>query len=138
MTLTAKDKICHMDERNCNPDVCEYAKGHFDRINDAVYDIITHESVIDREKVLEYSVKHKVCPFEMSLDVSYWCDGIICDYNYLFDPDASLKRYFQMVLKVIIYFLLMRHIILLTEQGRCIVQHLLKKTSLSVKSCERY
>ena len=95
VTLTAKDKICHMDERNCNPDVCEYAKGHFDRINDAVYDIITHESVIDREKVLEYSVKHKVCPFEMSLDVSYWCDGIICDYNYLFDPDASLKRYFS-------------------------------------------
>lgn len=94
VTLTAKDKICHMDERNCNPDVCEYAKGHFDRINDAVYDIITHESVIDREAVLKYSIKHKVCPFEMSLDVSYWCDGIICDYNYLFDPDASLKRYF--------------------------------------------
>ena len=58
MTLTAKDKICHMDERNCNPDVCEYAKGHFDRINDAVYDIITHESVIDREKVLELSLIH--------------------------------------------------------------------------------
>ena len=94
VTLTAKDKICHMDERNCNPEFCEYAKGHFDRINDAVYDIITHENVIDREKILEYSVKHKVCPFEMSLDVSYWCDGIICDYNYLFDPDASLKRYF--------------------------------------------
>lgn len=94
VTLTAKDKICHMDERNCNPESCEYAKGHFDRINDAVYDIITNENVIDREKILEYSVKHKVCPFEMSLDVSYWCDGIICDYNYLFDPDASLKRYF--------------------------------------------
>lgn len=94
VTLTAKDKICHMDERNCNPESCEYAKGHFDRINDAVYDIITHENVIDRGKILEYSVKHKVCPFEMSLDVSYWCDGIICDYNYLFDPDASLKRYF--------------------------------------------
>ena len=95
VTLTAKDKICHMDERNCNPDVCEYAKGHFDRINDAVYDIITHESVIDREKVLEYSVKHKVCPFEMSLDATYWVDGIICDYNYVFDPDVYLKRYFS-------------------------------------------
>lgn len=94
VTLTAKDKICHMEERNCNPDICEYAKGHFDRINDAVYDIIVHENVIDREKIVEYSVKHKVCPFEMSLDVSYWCDGIICDYNYLFDPDARLKRYF--------------------------------------------
>lgn len=94
VTLTAKDKICHLDEHNCNPEVCEYARGHFDRVNEAVYDIITNEAVINRDTILQYSVKHKVCPYEMSLDVSYWCDGIICDYNYVFDPDASLKRYF--------------------------------------------
>ena len=94
VTLTAKDKICHHDEHNCNPEVCEYARGHFDRVNEAVYDIITNEAVINRDTILQYSVKHKVCPYEMSLDVSYWCDGIICDYNYVFDPDASLKRYF--------------------------------------------
>lgn len=73
---------------------CPYAKGHFDRINDAVYDIITSQMVIGRDNVMEYANRHNVCPFEMSLDVSYWCDGIICDYNYVFDPDASLKRYF--------------------------------------------
>lgn len=94
VTLTAKDKICHLDEHNCNPEVCEYARGHFDRVNEAVYDIITNEAVINRDTILQYSVKHRVCPYEMSLDVSYWCDGIICDYNYVFDPDASLKRYF--------------------------------------------
>ena len=63
-------------------------------LNEAVYDIITNEAVINRDTILQYSVKHKVCPYEMSLDVSYWCDGIICDYNYAFDPDSSLKRYF--------------------------------------------
>ena len=94
VTLTAKDKICPLDERNCNPVACPYAKGHFDRINDAVYDIITSQMVIGRDNVMEYANRHNVCPFEMSLDVSYWCDGIICDYNYVFDPDASLKRYF--------------------------------------------
>ena len=94
VTLTAKDKICHLDEHNCNPEVCEYARGHFDRVNEAVYDIITNEAVINRDTILQYSVKHKVCPYEMLLDVSYWCDGIICDYNYAFDPDSSLKRYF--------------------------------------------
>lgn len=94
ITLTAKDKICHLKERDCNPVACEYADGHYDRVNDAVYDLVTHESVINRDKICEYSVKHKVCPFEMALDVSYWCDGIICDYNYVFDPNASLKRYF--------------------------------------------
>ena len=94
VTLTAKDKICPLEERNCNPVACPYAKGHFDRINDAVYDIITSQMVIGRDNVMEYANRHNVCPFEMSLDVSYWCDGIICDYNYVFDPDASLKRYF--------------------------------------------
>lgn len=93
--LTAKEKMCVMDETNCNPVYCERAKGHFDRINDAVYDIITNESDITRELVQEYAIKHNVCPFEMSLDISNWVDGIICDYNYAFDPQASLKRYFS-------------------------------------------
>ena len=84
ITLTAKDKICPLDERNCNPVACPYAKGHFDRINDAVYDIITSQMVIVRDNVMEYANRHKVCPFEMSLDVSYWCDGIISvSYTHL-------------------------------------------------------
>lgn len=94
VTLTARDKICCNDERKCTPMDCVCAKGHFDRINDAVYDVITNNMVIDRECILEYAAKHKVCPFELSLDVSYWCDGIICDYNYVFDPNVALKRYF--------------------------------------------
>lgn len=93
--LTAKEKMCVMDEAHCNPVYCERAKGHFDRINDAVYDIITNESDITRELIQEYATKHNVCPFEMSLDISNWVDGIICDYNYAFDPQASLKRYFS-------------------------------------------
>lgn len=92
--LTAKDKICKLDERKCNPVHCEYAKGHFDRVNAAVYDMIVNNMDINADTVREYAEKYKVCPFEMSLDASYWCDGIICDYNYTFDPDASLKRYF--------------------------------------------
>lgn len=94
VTITAKEKMCVMEECKCNPDNCNRAKGHFDRINDAIYDIITNENDITREKILEYSAKHNVCPFEMNLDISDWVDGIICDYNYAFDPHARLKRYF--------------------------------------------
>ena len=94
VTLTARDKICMAEKRECNPVNCEYAKGHFDRVNDAIFDAISNNEVIDRTCIEKYALKHRVCPFEMSLDISYWCDGIICDYNYVFDPDASLKRYF--------------------------------------------
>lgn len=93
-TITAKDKVCILEKRECNPDACICAKGHYDRVNDAVYDLVTHEYCIDRDKITEYALKHNVCPFEMSLDVTYWCDGIICDYNYVFDPNVRLKRYF--------------------------------------------
>ena len=92
--ITAKDKICVCDETNCNPDYCDRAKGHYDRVNEAIYDVITSESDITREVIEEYAEKHMVCPFELSLDISNWVDGIICDYNYAFDPSASLKRYF--------------------------------------------
>ena len=93
--LTAKEKICFMEETDCNPEYCPYARGHYDRINDAVYDLLCHEDSFSREKIEEYARRHQVCPFEMSLDMSLFSDGIICDYNYVFDPHAYLRRFFS-------------------------------------------
>lgn len=95
VTITAKDKLCLCEEKDCNPAACPYAKGHYDRVNDAVYDILQHENAVQRENLIAYAQKHMVCPFEMCLDVSNWVDGIICDYNYVFDFNVRLKRYFS-------------------------------------------
>ena len=95
VTLTAKEKICLCEETDCNPDACPYAKGHFDRVNDAVFDMITGGRDISRETLEEQARKYRVCPFELSLDVSVWTDAVICDYNYVFDPNAHLKRFFS-------------------------------------------
>jgi len=94
VVLTAKDKICFMEQTKCNPEHCPYARGHFDRINEAMYDLLTHEDSFSREKIEEYAHKHKVCPFEFCLDMSLYADAIIGDYNYLFDPHVYLKRFF--------------------------------------------
>lgn len=94
IAITAKEKSCPMDRMECNPEACPYAKGHYDRVNDAIFDIITNEARIDREVLAAYAQKHEVCPFEYALDVSLFVDGIICDYNYAFDPRVNLKRYF--------------------------------------------
>ena len=94
VTITAKEKLCFMEETKCNPGDCPYARGHFDRVNDAVFDLWTTEHVYDREQILEYAKKWQVCPFEMCLDLSLWVDGVICDYNYVFDPNVHLKRFF--------------------------------------------
>lgn len=94
VVLTAKDKICFMEETECNPEYCPYAKGHYDRINDAIYDLLTHSDNFNRSKIEEYAARHRVCPFEMCLDMSLFADAVICDYNYLFDPHVYLKRFF--------------------------------------------
>lgn len=95
LSITAKDKICLNNEVKCNPRDCEYAKGHFDRVNDAIMDIIKEEDIIPRDKIIEYSKEHRVCPFEYQLDVALWSDVVICDYNYVFDPQVYLRRFFD-------------------------------------------
>ena len=94
VTITAKEKLCFMDETKCDPVHCPYARGHFDRVNDAVYELWTTKSRYDRETIREQAEKWQVCPFEMCLDLSLWVDAVICDYNYVFDPTVHLKRFF--------------------------------------------
>lgn len=93
--LTARDKICFMEEAECNPVYCPFAKGHYDRINEAMFDLLTHEDSYTRERIEEYAGKHQVCPFEMCLDMSLFSDAVICDYNYVFDPHVYLRRFFS-------------------------------------------
>lgn len=94
ITITAKEKMCFCEKTECNPDSCPWAKGHYDRINDAVYEIWTTCSSYDRETLWDHARKWQVCPFEMCLDLAVWSDGVICDYNYVFDPNVYLKRFF--------------------------------------------
>lgn len=94
-TITAKEKLCFMEKTNCNPIYCEYAKGHYDRVNDALYKAISLEDIFTRDIIEKYSREYKVCPFEFTLDLTLFSDCIICDYNYVFDPRVYLKRHFE-------------------------------------------
>ncbi|WP_347549985.1 ATP-dependent DNA helicase [Pseudalkalibacillus hwajinpoensis] len=92
VTITAKEKICFKEKTICQKDYCEYADGYYDRINDGILDILSNETLMKREVIEQYAHKHRLCPFEFSIDLSYTADAVICDYNYLFDPRVSLKR----------------------------------------------
>ena len=124
--LTAKDKICFMEETQCNPEYCPYAKGHFDRINDAIFDLLTHLDNFNREAIETYALKHQVCPFEMCLDMSLFADAVICDYNYLFDPHVYLKRFFAEGIRQE-YLFLIDEAHNLVERGRDMYSAVLKK-----------
>lgn len=90
--LTAKEKACCNGSFDCNPDRCIYAKDYYGKVKKAILYILENENSISLEILQKYAEKYKVCPFELSLDLSMYCDGIICDYNYIFDPKVSLRR----------------------------------------------
>ncbi len=93
--ISAKEKLCTNTEVKCDPDHCVYAKGHFDRINDVVYELLTSRDITGPEDIIEWAKEKNVCPYYMNLDLSRWCDNIVCDYNYVFDPNASLSQFFS-------------------------------------------
>ena len=94
VTITAKEKICVMDAMECDPACCVRAKGHFDRINQALYEMLSDREEIDRGTILDYSERFQVCPYELSFEAAEWVDCIICDYNYVFDPHVNRKSLF--------------------------------------------
>ncbi len=92
IVITAKEKTCLQDEMVCNPEYCEYLFNYFGKINAAVRDLF-QEDHFNKMNIEACARKHKVCPFELSLDLSVISDCVICDYNYFFDPRIQLARY---------------------------------------------
>ncbi len=93
ITLTARDTITFADEPEDaaqNP----YMIGYYDRLLPGLVDLLSHNDCITRAVIEEYAHKYMLDPFEFSLDTSLFCDVIICDYNYLFDPRVFLQRFF--------------------------------------------
>ena len=95
LEITSKEKICLNDMVKCNPVDCPYAKGHYDRVNDALKDILSAKTTFDFETIRSYAEKYRVCPLEFELDLATYSDLIICDYNYIFDPNVYLRRFFD-------------------------------------------
>jgi DNA excision repair protein ERCC-2 len=95
VVIHSKENMCLMDTVDCDPDICPYAKGYFDRVNDALKDIFVHQDVYDQELIKSYGQYHTICPHEFALSISNFSDIVICDYNYAFDPRTHLIRYFD-------------------------------------------
>ncbi|MBO7342022.1 MAG: hypothetical protein J6U87_04995, partial [Clostridia bacterium] len=79
----------------CNPDACPFARGYYDSVDGAITELLSTRHGFPKSILCEVAQKHRVCPYELSLDLSERCEIIICDYNYAFAPDVYLRRYFD-------------------------------------------
>ena len=99
VTLTAKEKVCLCPDAEgrpaCLPERCPYASGYYDRVRGALSALLDGPGRLDRAALAEAARQFTVCPFELGLDLSEWCDVVIGDYNYLFDPVVRLRRFFD-------------------------------------------
>ncbi len=95
IVITAKDRVCFCKGKACNPDECPFAKGYFNKIQAVLKYSLTNYSSFDMNTITRIARDNEICPFEFELDLSLFCDIIICDYNYMFDPISYMKRYFD-------------------------------------------
>ncbi len=93
--ITSKEKICFCKDCSCNPDECIYAKGYYDKIKNVLRESVLRYDDFDYDTITYLATKYSICPFELELDLSLFCDVIVCDYNYVFDPISYMKRYFD-------------------------------------------
>ena len=97
LSLVSKERACPFEEADCRPESCPRADGHFDRVNEALLDLLqgaAEGSPITTQVIAACAQKHRVCPYSLSLDAADFADVIICDYNYVFHPQARLTRFF--------------------------------------------
>ena len=92
--ISAREKICINEKLECNPTACPYALGHYDRINEALYLFLMQDCTYTMAEIMRFASEQKVCPYELAIELAGWVDHIICDYNYVFDPNAYLRQFF--------------------------------------------
>ncbi len=103
VVITAKESCCACGARLaglatgnlCNPKDCELSRGYYDRRDAALRELLESGNGYPRSRIATVAQKYGVCPYELSLDLSEYCDIIICDYNYVFDPSVYFRRYFS-------------------------------------------
>ncbi len=91
LQLTARDKVCFCDPAACSAAECEFARGFYDRLEEGIKNLL-REELLSREVIEGVAKRHRLCPFELSLELISFADCVICDYNYVFDPQVYLRR----------------------------------------------
>lgn len=92
--LSSKESMCPNKDIYCEPKVCPCAEGYYDRFKEALIELFDIQD-IEPDVIRKAASKHSLCPFELSLDISVFCDIIIGDYNHAFHPRIRLERFFD-------------------------------------------
>lgn len=95
ITISAKDKICFQPGASCNPDECPFAQHYYQKLQSVLRESLACFDTFNEQQIIDIASRYEMCPFELELDLSLYCDIILCDYNYVFDSMVYMRRYFD-------------------------------------------
>lgn len=89
LVLSSQKDRCLYPGGTCTPADCPLAKGHFDRLQDAV-DALFCGAAMAEDDIRQIAADHRVCPYHLARETAPMADAVVCDYNYFFDPRARI------------------------------------------------
>ena len=101
--IAAKERLCprrkngenaHGMCRRCEMLAPLGKQSYEERRDRALLSVLESGTVYDSPDMVKIAEQYGICPYELSLDVSEYCDMIVCDYGYLLDPHVRFQRYF--------------------------------------------
>jgi DNA excision repair protein ERCC-2 len=94
-TLRARAKMCPPGDLRCHPQACSFLADYDERARTSgiVDALVAEDAHVDPDRIYTRGSSHRLCPYELALDVASRADVIIGDYNYAFDPAAALRPF---------------------------------------------
>ncbi len=95
LNLRMKCRFCEKLD-SVSDDLGKTSISYRERELDALAELLNSgDNIFTSVRVRKTAEKFRVCPYELSLDLSEYCMLIVCDYNYVIDENIRFKRYFK-------------------------------------------
>ena len=89
LELSAKERSCEHPDKACHGDSCPLAEGFFDRLPQARQEA-AELRWLDQAQLRQLALKHNLCPYYLTQEMTRWCDLVVGDVNHYFDRQAVL------------------------------------------------
>lgn len=96
VNFRAREKMCINTVYACREEFCPHLQMMALKLERAGFPgRLGDRGVFTADDLIEAGRGAGLCPFELALLEAEHADVVICDYNYVFDPQVYLRRFFQ-------------------------------------------
>ena len=92
----SRENMCINSVYACREEFCPHLQMFQLKLQQTkVIDRLIEKRILLPDNLMDAGRGVAVCPFELALLAAERTDAIVCDYNYVFDPQVYFRRFFQ-------------------------------------------